>query len=239
MKGTEGRLFQNKTFMTALGLSILWHAFWFFSLTISVNPNKKIIKSRPKIVSLGPVLDDKIFRTLIENKPELSTTFYRRLADFSSPVEIQTKTAERYTPGSVVSLPFGKKSWNRVRGLIAGSKVSPEHEFISKINIGFADEASGIDGELKNRPVLSKAGEPTFPIDMDPAFKNSEVTIEFTVDISGMVSEAQVISSSGSPNIDLLWVRYLRHWQFAPLSADQSVSDQKGTVKFHFPRGAG
>ena len=239
VKGSEGRLFQNKSFVTALGLSVLWHAFWFFSLTISVNPSKKIVKNRPKIVSLGPVLDDKIFRTLIENKPELSTTFYRRLSDFSSPVEIQTKTAERYTPGSVVSLPFGKKSWNRVRGLIGGSKVSPEHEFISKIKIGFTDEALGVEGELKNRPVLSRPGEPIFPIGMDPGLKNSEVTIEFTVDISGMVGEAHVASSSGSPDLDLLWVRYLRQWQFAPLTADQSVSNQKGTIKCRFPRGAG
>ena len=130
----------DKSFAMALGLSLLWHAFWFFSLTISLNPNKKTAKLKPKIVSLGAVLDDKIFRTLVENRPEISRTFYRRLSDFSSPVELETKTAERYSQGSVVSLPFGRKSLSRVHGLIGGSKTAPEHEFISKIKIGYTED---------------------------------------------------------------------------------------------------
>ena len=135
----------------ALGLSVLWHAFWFFSLTISLNPNKKLLKPRPTIVSLGPVLNDKIFRTLVDTRPELSQTFYRRLSDFEPPVEIQTKTAERYSPGSVVSLPFGKKSLNRMRGLIGGNKISPEREFISKIKIDYANETPATEVGSKAR----------------------------------------------------------------------------------------
>lgn len=234
MKGVEGWMFRNRPVVMALGLSILWHAFWFFSLTISVSPNKKLAKSRPQIVSLGAVLDDRIFRTLIENKPELSKTFYRRFSDFSSPVEIQTRTAERYTQGSVVSLPFGKKSSDQVRGLIGGSKASPEHEFISRININFENVFSEIEGELKDRTVLSRPSEPIFPEEIDPSFRNSEVSIEFIVDASGVVGEAHVISSSGVPEIDLLWIRHLRQWQFAPKASDQMDRVENGKIKFRF-----
>ena len=220
--------------MAALGLSVLWHAFWFFSLTITVNSSKKHIKSPSRIVSLGPVLDDKMFRTLVESKPEFSKTFYRRLSDFSSPVDIQTKTVERYAPGSVVSLPFGKKSMNKVKNLIGGSKVSPEHEFAQKIKIGFADEFLGVDGEMKDRSILSRPEEPEFPLGMDPVLKNAEVTIGFSVDSSGSVGETQVISSSGNPELDLLWTRYLRHWQFAPLNKGGTDQTQKGTIKLRF-----
>ena len=148
----EGWSFRERSFAAALGLSILWHAFWFFSITISLNPHKMLAKPRPKIVSLGSVLDDKMFRVLIETKPEYSQTFYRRLSDFSSPVEIQAKTVERYSRGSVVSMPFGKKTWNAIRGLIGGTKASPEHEFISRIKIGFtADQTAIVEDELKDK----------------------------------------------------------------------------------------
>ena len=153
VKNYEGWSSQERSFAAALGLSVLWHAFWFFSITISLSPNKILVKPRPRIVSLGPVLDDKMFRTLLETKPEYSQTFYRRLSDFSSPVEIQTKTVERYNRGSVVSLPLGKKTWNAVRGLIGGTKASPEHEFISRIKIGFTDEPAGVEGEPKDKAV--------------------------------------------------------------------------------------
>ena len=151
MKHAEGWSFWERPFTAALGLSVLWHAFWFFSITISLNPNKMIAKPHPRIVSLGPVLDDKMFRTLVETKPEYSQTFYRRLSDFASPVEIQTKTVERYSRGSVVSLPLGKKTWNAVQSLIGGTKASPEHEFASRIKIGFTDEPSEIEGGPKDK----------------------------------------------------------------------------------------
>ena len=109
MKGYEGWSFSDKSFAIALGLSLVWHLFWFSLVTIGVNPEKRAAKPRAKIVFLGPVLDDKIFRTLVENKPELSKTLSRRLSDLISPVNIQTKTSERYSPGPVVSLPLGKK----------------------------------------------------------------------------------------------------------------------------------
>ena len=137
IKGAAGWTFRERTFMTALALSILWHAFWFFSISITLNPDQKRAKPRPGIVSLGAVLDDKMFRALVDTRPEYSQTFYRRLSDYSSPVEIQTKTAERYVPGSVVSLPFGKRTSNAVRGLIGGTKASPEREFAQRIKIGF------------------------------------------------------------------------------------------------------
>lgn len=234
MKSYEGWSFRERSFAIALGLSILWHAFWFFSITIRLNPNKMLAKPRPKVVFLGSVLDDKMFRALIETKPEYSQTFYRRLSDFSSPVDIQTKTVERYSRGSVVSLPFEKKTWNAIRGLIGGIKTSPEHEFISRIKIGFTDQAVSIEGELKDRVILSRPEEPLPLAGMEPSFKNTEVVIELTVDASGSVSQARVMQSSGNTELDLLWVRYMKNWQFAPLNLEKQATDQKGMIKLHF-----
>src|SRR3989338_1989314 len=109
-----------------------WHFFWFFSITITVNPSQRFgHQPRPKIVSLGPVLDDTIFKTLVEKKPQLSETFYRRISDFSSPLDLQVKTMERFSPGEVVGLPARKKFWSSLRGLVGGAKTSPDYTFVT------------------------------------------------------------------------------------------------------------
>ena len=133
-----------------------------------------------------------------------------------------------------MSLPFGKKSWDRVKGLVGGSKISPEREFVSKIELGYTDEFAGIEGELKTRPLLSRPAEPIPPPGMEVSLRNTEVVIDFTVDASGSVTSAEIVASSGSPDIDLLWARYLRRWQFAPFNTGKVAPEQKGKIRFHF-----
>ncbi len=126
MKDYDTWSFKNRSFLTAIAASLLWHFFWFFAVTITVNPDKHRFRSKPVIVSLGPVLDDRIFRTLVDTRPQASQTFYRRLSDFSSPAEVEVKTLPRTSPGEIVSLPFGKKMSNSMRTLIGGDKLSPD-----------------------------------------------------------------------------------------------------------------
>ena len=132
MRDYESWSFHDKSFLWALLFSLLWHAFWFFSLTITVSSHKKF-KPRPKLVSIGAVLDDTIFKTLVENKPQLSQAFYRPLSDFSSKLEPQPKTMERYASGEVVSVPLSKKFSDSLKELIDGSKSSPEYEIVSDL----------------------------------------------------------------------------------------------------------
>ena len=235
MRDYPGWSFWNRSFAMALGVSLLWHFFWFFSVTITVNPLKRFnAKPHPKIVSLGPVLDDTIFRTLVENKPQLSETLYRRISDFSSPLDLQVKTMERYSPGEVVGLPFSKKFWSSLKELVGGAKASPDYEFVSRFKTGFSEEAPGIEGEASSRQVLSRPEEPVFPFGADPSLRDSEVELEFTVDPSGLVSHAETVLSSGNPDVDLMWARHLRHWQFSPLEAGKAALPQTGKIRLRF-----
>ena len=128
MKGYEGWSFSDKSFAMALGLSLVWHLFWFSMVTVSTNLEKRPVKPRSRIVFLGPVLDEKIFRTLVESKPELSKALPRKFSEFSEPVDTQIKTAERYNRGSVLNLPLEKRSLEAVNGLIGGTKTAPQHK---------------------------------------------------------------------------------------------------------------
>ena len=132
MRDYESWSFWDKSFLWALAVSVLWHLFWFFSITITVSSHQKV-KPRPKLVSIGAVLDDTIFKTLVENRPQLSQAFYRPLSDFSSKLEPEVKTIERFSPGDVVSVPFRKKFADSLRELIGGPKSSPEYEITPQL----------------------------------------------------------------------------------------------------------
>lgn len=228
----------------ALGISLLWHFFWFFSITITINPSQRFShQPKPKIVSLGPVLDDTIFKTLVENKPQLSETFYRRISDFSSPLDLQVKTMERFSPGEVVGLPARKNFWSSLRELVKGTKTSPDYALVTHetpVLGGVSYTMAEIEGEAGHRQLLSRPEEPLFPLGLDSALKNSEVEIQFTVDPSGFVTHAEILLSSGNPDLDLAWVRYMRQWQFSILSeTDKAAGAHVGKVRLRFSRSAG
>ena len=109
-----------------MGVSVLWHLFWFFAVTIVVTPPAERPKAMPRVTALGPVLDDAIFRTLVESRPEVSKAFYRQPADFSTATDVPTETLQHYAPGDVVSVPTGKKFSSALKDALAGSKISPE-----------------------------------------------------------------------------------------------------------------
>ena len=131
--------FTDRPFLFALLVSVLWHLFWFLSVTIVVAPPKKAPGVQTTIVSLGPVLSDAIFKTLVENRPEISRAFYRQPADFSSATEAPVATVERYEPGDVVSVPQGKKFMELMKDRVGGSKVSPDAGLPTLVEDGLGD----------------------------------------------------------------------------------------------------
>ncbi len=228
MREYDGWSFRDRSFALALGISLLWHFFWFFSIVVEVSPEKERKKAPPRIVSLGAVLDDDIFRTLVETKPQLSEAFYRDVTDFTRPLEPPPKKIERMEPGTAVSVPLGKRFLESVKVLVDGDKASPDYEFVSRINLGFEEGIQGLEGEVRDRPVLSRPEEPQM-LSLAESLKGAEVVIKFTVDASGGVKSAEIARSSGNESVDALWLRYVRHWRFQPAAGS---ADQLGTLRF-------
>ncbi len=120
-------------------------------VTIEVNPHHAASKPRPTIVSLGPVLEDSFFRVLIETKPELSETFYRRLSDFSSALDVPAAAPPRYGPGDVVSMP-DRRFGSSLRGMLSGEKQVPVHEFTERMSTEFEQKSFDMEKELEQSP---------------------------------------------------------------------------------------
>lgn len=128
MTTNEGWSFKDRSFLLAMTLSLAWHFFWFFLVQITVTPSRSFVKAKPKVIALGPILDDTIFKTLVDTKVQPSEAFYRRLSDYSSLIEPSVETAPRHESGEVLSLPLGKRVNRIVREWLGGDKLTPSYE---------------------------------------------------------------------------------------------------------------
>ncbi len=118
--------FGDRAFLFAALVSVLWHLFWFFAVTVVVTPPARKPLVEPRMVVLGPVLDDAIFRTLVDTRPEISRAFYRPPSDFDDATGLPTHTVERYAPGDVVSVPAGKSFFEPLKDEMDGTKVTAD-----------------------------------------------------------------------------------------------------------------
>jgi TonB family protein len=226
--------FTDRSFLFAVLVSVLWHLFWFFSVTMVVTPPKKQPRALPKVMALGPVLNDAIFKTLVETRPEISKAFYRQPADILQATDVPAQSVERYAPGDVVSVPLGRKFSGALRELVGGSKAAPDIEPLLARPSGPADYFE-LSGPLDVSQILSRPSGPPSG-GMASALP---VEIEFLLDAGGGVSDANVTLSSGDALIDRAWLGHLRQWLFTPESALAIPPGGRARVKFRVPDSEG
>ncbi len=217
--------FADRSFFFAFAVSILWHLFWFFSVTIVVTPARGKPANQTKTVSLGPVLNDAIFRTLVESRPEASKAFYRQLSEFQSATEVPTQIIERHaTVGDVASLPMGKDFAQSLRELIGGNKAMPEG---TADHPGLSGDSSffEITGDVSKNQILSRPDTPA-------GFLPSAVEFEFELAPDGKVIVTGTARSSTDPTEDRRWENYFRQWLFLPAPVLGGLDAPKGKITF-------
>jgi len=90
-----------------------------------------------------------------------------------------------------------------------------------------------VAGAVKNRIVLYKPPLPEIRrLDSEFSFSR-EVIIRFKVSRHGFIELPECILSSGDPEIDKAALRYVRRWQFVPIT-DDTGSLEDGLVRFRF-----
>lgn len=208
-------------------ISLLWHFFWFFSVTITIGPSETLRRRVSRTVSLGAVLDDTIFKTLVESRPQVTEAFYFRSSEFTpAPPELELPVMERPLSGGVVSVPFGKKFMMTLKEFMDGDKPSADFDLGDGVGALF-ENVESLEGDVRSRVVLSRPPRPRFPKEAEASLRGVETVVSFSVDSSGTVIEAERVVSSGNSAVDALWLDYVRGFRFS--SSPDAV--QKGKVR--------
>jgi len=226
-------------FNRALIISFLWHILCFFMVTIIIVPVGLMQKRLSDIYFLGSLLDKKSFK--------------HEFIDLDAYSEKRRKSAAKLSLDDQRLIPVKRIGFGRERPLflenssetmnidsiIGTEKLFPntvkKERVYSKPDSGFPE----ISGKAKDRLVLFKPPFPDYKIALsarnkDNAFISSSVKLKLIITKDGTVKAADILQTSGYPDIDLITVRYVKKWRFIPLKPNQPQEDQEGIVQIEF-----
>ncbi len=222
------------TFPKALLISFLWHMFCLFTVVIVVTPVTAGKGKFSKINFIGAILDKDTFG------------YYKQKRGFSRRDEkyIVRKLSEENN----AAIPFGERRsrlaglesnidrpyTNSITEIIKERKVLPLDIPlpIEKMSLAYSPE---VKSEAAGRQILFKPTPPTisrtFQVGKTPLKGESfEIKLRFLVSPQGKVIFIEKMKSCGYPDIDLIAVRYIKKWQFAPLSPEKLKKNQEGIM---------
>lgn len=233
-------------FGLALAASLIWHLFWIFSVKIFLTPSAF---NRPSsdVTFLGAILDEKMIFAYESKRPaeviggaEIKRPPLLEMTDVFAP----RNTGINYIEGPAFKSKFDMLKEKEIKlatkGELTGIKQIPFKAF-DKVRISYKGYPLQIRGPVRFREVVYKPDLPKYlrwdeelGIDLDRLGDSFDMELKFWVSPEGKVELVERISSSGHPTVDLVGIRYLKGWQFAPLAAGESKEEQWGIVKLNF-----
>ena len=230
-------MFTNKAFNITFLISLVWHLFCMSFINIVVLPGRYKTRELTSVSFLGPILERTALEIMLINKPVGVTTRYQ----YSSkspysldrkeklPLENETKDeAKKYIS------THSEDNMGKVPGTILQSDKEVPNPSITK-ETRAKDAYKGlneISGPVAAREVIFKPSKPELPSWITAGVPFT-LELEFSVSTQGEIKKIVPVVSSGNPEVDLLGIRYLKGWKFAPLTHGLQ-RDESGRIKFIF-----
>jgi len=233
-----GKLTARGIIAVAVAASVLWHILLLATFRLSVRPGGPEIPGQyPRIAFVGSILADK---PMVSYTAGEKGTNIRKLAASAVPAEegYRAGANDRISPSSEVD-PAREMSSRAPSASITGERAMPGQPF-DKVMVRYKTSPSEIEGPARFREVIYKPELPSFlrwdeslGVDLQGLGDSFEVGLRFSVSPEGKVESVERISSSGHPTVDIVAMRYLKGWQFAPLKAGADGGRQRGTIKLN------
>ncbi len=243
----SGKLTARNILIFALALSVLWHVLLIlpFKIVVGTVPVKAV--SYPSISFVGAILENKTYMAGGSDDGNSRDAGLKKMMEISgfagmpagtSADSLASSVYGRLLPSSDADLLKEISGKNGVGGF-TGDKKHPERPF-DKVMVNFKTLPSDIGGPLRYREVVYKPELPKFlrwdeslGVDLAGLGESFEVGLKFAVSAEGKVESVERISSSGHPTIDIVAIRYLKGWQFAPLNSGEDRAKQWGTIRLN------
>lgn len=219
-------MFRDKTFNLAFLISLSWHLFCMFCITIVILPANFPIAKASSVSFLGPILEKTAFELMLERKIPTRRTSYREPMYFDG--TFLTKDEK-----GIDKLKFdnyfltGKREEIKpnAKDLFGDFKFTPSFSqgTLNKPSAkGPRLEGGGdglfIEGPLAKREILFKPELPVLAKRIEPGQESFVVELKFKVSSKGSVDEVLLLASSGYPDVDMAAIGYIKGFQFSPLS---------------------
>ena len=216
------------SFGGALFVSVLWHLFWFSSITIVSFPAKVNYPHFSDISFLGTLLDKPNFEVHITPKPFLRV---QSVIPQGSVSGFPFQELPEETPDLLkMTRPYDGTRWNIPSELLGLQKKNPAA--LLKTEEHVKNDFSSLKGAASSRILYYQPPLPELPKWINPRDVQSSLELRFWVSPRGKVVNIEKVTSSGDPTLDLIWIRYLRRWQFNPKATNE---EEMGMVTLNFP----
>lgn len=226
------------TFNRALIISFFWHLFCFFAVTIIIAPVDIRQRKLSDISFIGAILDEDSFHREFRDRHGRSDIGRPKLNRFLSPAkeEITRPRLEKYADRE--HLLKAKPYKFSIDEILETEKKLPAEMRKEPLSES-ADRDFTIEGQARERGVLFRPPSPDYQglisaSQEDIIGEYYKVSLRIIIAADGEVKTVEKLTSSGYPEIDLLAIRYVKKWSFAPLSPDKPQQDQEGEVSLKF-----
>lgn len=234
----------RKGWVYALLVSVLLHLFSIYSVGIYVKPAAINKGASSSISFLGSILEEgPIQAGKIAGKTILDTGIGRnRSLEVSGDLaaknaDITNEEKPVWTADFDISEEIKTKAASEE---ITGAKQVPQRTS-DIIKVSYKAHPLQIKGPVRFREVVYKPDLPSYlrwdeelGVDLDRLGEFFEMELKFWVSAEGKVELVERVSSSGHPTVDLVGIRYLKGWQFVPLTAGGSREEQWGVATLNF-----
>lgn len=229
----------------ALLVSVVLHLFSIYSVRIYVKPAVLNKGASSTISFLGSILEEgpvPAARAPGKAVSDAAIGRMRSLALSESLAAEKTRTGSEEKPVFTADFDMLKEIKSKVTAEeeVTGAKQMPQTP-ADKIKVSYKAYPSQIKGPVRFREIIYKPELPTYlrwdeelGVDLDRLGDSFGMELKFWVSPEGKVGLVERVSSSGHPTVDLVGIRYLKGWQFAPLTAGSSKEEQWGTVTLNF-----
>lgn len=240
----RGEIITKHAFELALVASLVWHLFWLFSVKISVSAPAVANRPESAVSFIGSILEEAPVFSAKGPGETVPDTALTRLQDLAASPEIAGDSGVQGGSGKLVNVSdldvLKEIDAKSSADAAVGAKQMPEKPF-DEIKVSYKTYPAEIEGPARFREVIYKPELPAYlrwdeslGVDLDRLGNAFSVGLRFLVSPEGKVESVERLSSSGHPTVDIIAMRYLKEWQFAPLKAGGSKEEQWGSVKLNF-----
>jgi TonB family protein len=228
-------MFTNRAFNIAFLISLTWHLLCISTVNIIILPGRYRARELSSVSFLGPILGKTALEIILVNKPVAVTTRYQHNLRYTHSFE-RDKPLMRYEIDDAARNRVNTHTEEEMskigEGVLRKDKEIPNLPKKASEHAVHLENSEEFLGPLAEREVIYRPKKPTIP-SWITASAPYVLELEFSVSPQGEIKEIIPVVSSGSTEVDLLGIRYLKRWKFAPLTQGLQ-QDQRGRIKLTF-----